>query len=101
LCTPIVDNAFPRIDSIALSQIQGARDASPPETPFIYCLAGYYPGSTIDAPTVTAKVYIDLAQQALDDAVKVVDNYRSGELDAFSQSLSGAGIGLFTDAIQP
>ena len=63
--------------------------------------ARHYVGSTADAPTDTAKVYIDLARQSLDDAVKAVDHYMSGELEAFSQSLSDAGIGLFTGAIQP
>ena len=64
-------------------------------------MARRYVGSTTDAPTDTAKVYIDLARQSLDDAVKAVDNYMSGELEAFSRSLSDAGIGLFTGAIQP
>jgi photosystem II stability/assembly factor-like uncharacterized protein len=63
-------------------------------------MARRYVGSTVDAPTVTAKVYIDLARQSLDDAVKAVDNYMSGELDRFSQSLSDAGIGLFSGSIQ-
>ena len=64
-------------------------------------MARRYVGSTADAPTDTAKVYVDLARQSLDDAVKAVDSYMSGELEPFSQSLSNAGIGLFTGAIQP
>jgi photosystem II stability/assembly factor-like uncharacterized protein len=64
-------------------------------------MAMYYVGSTADVPTDTAKIYVDMARRALDEAVKAVDNYMAGELEAFSQSLSDTGIGLFTDAIQP
>jgi photosystem II stability/assembly factor-like uncharacterized protein len=64
-------------------------------------MAMYYVGSTADVPTDTAKIYVDMARQALDEAVKAVDNYMAGELETFSQSLSDTGIGLFTDAIQP
>ena len=64
-------------------------------------LAMYYVGSTADVPTETAKIYVDMARQALDEAVKAVDNYMAGDLETFSQSLSDSGIGLFTDAIQP
>ena len=64
-------------------------------------MAMYYVGSTADVPTKTAKVFVDIARQALDEAVKAVDNYMAGELETFSQSLSDTGIGLFTDAIQP
>ena len=53
-----------------------------------------------DVPTETAKIYVDMARQVLDEAVKAVDNYMAGELETFSQSLSDTGIGLFTDAIQ-
>lgn len=60
-----------------------------------------YVGSTADVPSAAAKIYVDLARQALDDAVKAVDIYMAGELDTFRQSLSDAGIGLFTGAIQP
>jgi photosystem II stability/assembly factor-like uncharacterized protein len=64
-------------------------------------MAMYYVGSTADVPTDTAKIYVDMARQALDEAVKAVDNYMAGELETFSQSLSDTGIGLFTDALQP
>jgi hypothetical protein len=64
-------------------------------------MAQDYVGSTADAPSAAAKIYVDLARQALDDAVKAVDIYMAGELDTFRQSLSDAGIGLFTGAVQP
>jgi len=64
-------------------------------------LAKNYVGSTADAPSTTAGIYVDRARQALDDAVRAVDNYMAGELETFSQALSEAGIGLFTGAIQP
>jgi hypothetical protein len=64
-------------------------------------MAMYYVGSTADVPTDTAKIYVDMARRALDEAVKAVDNYMAGELETFSQSLSDTGIGLFTDALQP
>ncbi len=64
-------------------------------------MAQDYVGSTADAPSAAAKIYVDLARQALDDAVKAVDIYMAGELDTFRQSLPGAGIGLFTGTVQP
>jgi len=64
-------------------------------------MAMYYVGSTADVPSATAQVYVDLAGRALDDAVRALDDFMSGELEPFSRSLSGAGIGLFSGAIQP
>jgi len=64
-------------------------------------MAMYYVGSTADVPTATAKIYVNMARRALDEAANAVDNYMAGELETFSQSLSDSGIGLFTDAIQP
>jgi photosystem II stability/assembly factor-like uncharacterized protein len=64
-------------------------------------LAMYYVGSSVDAPTPTARIYVDQARRALDEAVKAVDDFMNSELDAFSRALSEAGIGLFTGSIQP
>jgi photosystem II stability/assembly factor-like uncharacterized protein len=64
-------------------------------------LAMNYVGSTRDAPTATASVYIDLARESLEQAVAAVDEYMNGDLSAFRQSLANAGIGLFSSAIEP
>jgi hypothetical protein len=57
--------------------------------------AGNYTGSSQDAPTSTAAVYHDLARQALEEALAAVDEFMTGKLDVFSQSVADAGIGLF------
>jgi hypothetical protein len=54
-----------------------------------------YTGSSQDAPTSTAAVYHDLARQALEEALAAVDEFMTGKLNAFSQSVANAGIGLF------
>jgi len=64
-------------------------------------MAKYYVGSTDDAPTVTAELYVEQARAALAEGVKAVDKYMAGELTAYSRTLSEAGIGLFSGAIQP
>jgi photosystem II stability/assembly factor-like uncharacterized protein len=58
-------------------------------------MAGRYVGSTADSPSATARIYVDRARQALDDALRAVDNYMAGDLESFSRALSEAGIGLF------
>ena len=60
-------------------------------------MAMYYVGSSADAPTATAEVYIATARKALDEALQAVDVYMDGDLAAFSQALADAGIGLFAE----
>jgi hypothetical protein len=62
-------------------------------------MAMYYVGSTRDAPTPTARVYVEQARQDLDAATAAVDLFMAGELEAFRQALSDAGIGLFASSI--
>jgi hypothetical protein len=64
-------------------------------------MAMHYVGSSDDAPSQTADVYIDLARRSLDEATQAIDLYMNTELPAFRQSLSDAGIGLFTSSIEP
>ncbi|MCJ7815312.1 MAG: hypothetical protein MUP31_04585, partial [Xanthomonadales bacterium] len=64
-------------------------------------LAMHYVGSSNDAPSQTADVYIELARQSLDDAIGAVDQFMNVELPAFRQSLSDAGIGLFNSSMEP
>ena len=61
-------------------------------------MAMYYTGSSNDAPTATAEIYIAAARQALAEANAAVDRFMAGELARFSQSVADAGIGLFTVA---
>jgi photosystem II stability/assembly factor-like uncharacterized protein len=62
-------------------------------------MAMYYVGSTRDAPSPTARVYVEQARQDLDAATAAVDLFMAGELEAFRQALSDAGIGLFASSI--
>jgi photosystem II stability/assembly factor-like uncharacterized protein len=62
-------------------------------------MAMYYVGSTRDAPSPTARVYVEQARQDLDAATVAVDLFMAGELEAFRQALSDAGIGLFASSI--
>jgi len=64
-------------------------------------LAMFYVGSSSDAPTATADVYIQLASRALDEAVNEADGYLAEELASFSRSVADAGIGLFQLSGQP
>ena len=54
-----------------------------------------YTGSSKDAPTATAAVYHDLARQGLEEALATLDEFMTGKIDPFSQSVADAGIGLF------
>ena len=62
-------------------------------------MAMYYVGSTRDAPTPTAQVYVEQARQDLDTATAAVDLFMADELEAFRQALKDAGIGLFASSI--
>jgi hypothetical protein len=64
-------------------------------------MAMNYVGSSGDAPTPTADVYIKLAAQTLDEAWTDLDRYMAEDLASFSRSVSGAGIGLFQSSALP
>ena len=59
-------------------------------------LAQYYVGSTWDAPTETAAVYIELARVTLDDALEALNRFMSEDVAAFGSAVGDAGIGLFS-----
>ncbi len=58
--------------------------------------AQYYVGSTWDAPTATAEIYINQAQVALDVARDALNHFMNEEAAAFGRALDNAGIGLFS-----
>jgi hypothetical protein len=61
--------------------------------------ATHYVGSTRDAPTQTAQVYVEQARTSLASALAAVDRFMAEELEPFRQSLSDAGVGLFASSI--
>jgi hypothetical protein len=62
-------------------------------------MARYYVGSSKDAPSETAEVYIEQARESLNAAIGTIDNFMNLELQAFRQALAEAGIGLFTRSV--
>ncbi|MCU0989992.1 MAG: hypothetical protein MUE63_10505, partial [Xanthomonadales bacterium] len=63
-------------------------------------LAMGYVGSSRDAPTPTAEVYVQAARQALAAATAELERFAESELADFGQAVSAAGIGLFGGAGQ-
>jgi hypothetical protein len=61
-------------------------------------MAQYYVGSTWDAPTNTAKVYIEQARATLNDALEALNRFMNDEVAAFGSAVDDAGIGLFSPA---
>jgi photosystem II stability/assembly factor-like uncharacterized protein len=61
-------------------------------------LAGYYIGSTKDAPTATALSYVEAARAALELGQSELQRFLEDEVAALSQALSDAGIRLFSGA---
>ena len=59
-------------------------------------MARNYVGSTWDAPTDTAEVYVEQARTALDDALEALNQFMAGEVTAFAKAANQAGIGLFS-----
>jgi len=59
-------------------------------------MAQYYAGSTWDAPTDTAEVYIEQARTTLDDAREALNRFMSEDVAAFGSAVNDAGIGLFS-----
>ncbi len=59
-------------------------------------MAQFYVGSTWDAPTETAQIYIDQARAALDGAREELNRYMNEEIAAFGIAVDKAGIGLFS-----
>ena len=62
-------------------------------------LANWYVGSTNDAPTATALLYVEQARLSLDTARVALDRFMKEELEPFRQLLADAGIGLFATSI--
>ena len=58
-------------------------------------MARYYVGSSNDAPTSTARVYVEHARQSLEEAETDLDRFLSTDLADFSRAVADAGIGLF------
>jgi hypothetical protein len=54
-----------------------------------------YVGSSRDAPTPTAAVYVQAAREALAAAAAELDRFEAADLAEFSRAVSAAGIGLF------
>jgi hypothetical protein len=63
-------------------------------------LASFYVGSTRDAPSPTAQAYIEAARQSLAAAEQSLARFMSEDLAPFSQAVSRAGIGLFSNTNQ-
>jgi hypothetical protein len=59
-----------------------------------------YVSSTYDAPSSTALLQIELARNALAEAVAELDRFMANDLAQFSRAVSDAGIGLFSRAGQ-
>jgi hypothetical protein len=59
-------------------------------------MAQYYAGSTWDAPTDTAEVYIEQARTTLDGAREALNRFMSEDVAAFGSAVNDAGIGLFS-----
>ncbi len=58
-------------------------------------MAQYYVGSTWDAPTDTAAIYIEQARVSLDEAREALNRFMSEDVAAFGSAVDEAGIGLF------
>ena len=58
-------------------------------------MAQSYVGSTWDAPTDTAEVYIEQARATLDDAREALNRFMNEDVAAFGNAVDDAGIGLF------
>jgi len=58
-------------------------------------MAQYYIGSSTDAPTATAKVYVDLANRSLKEAEAAVEQFMTSDLADFRSAVAAAGIELF------
>jgi len=61
-------------------------------------MAQYYAGSTWDAPTDTALVYIAQARVTLNDALEALNRFMNEDVAAFGDAVNNAGIGLFSPA---
>jgi photosystem II stability/assembly factor-like uncharacterized protein len=59
-------------------------------------MAQYYVGSTWDAPTDTAEIYVEQARAALHDALEALNHFMDKEVSTFGAAVNQAGIGLFS-----
>jgi len=58
-------------------------------------MAQYFVGSTWDAPSDTAAIYIEQARVSLDEAREALNRFMSEDVAAFGSAVDEAGIGLF------
>ncbi len=56
--------------------------------------AAFYAGSNDGAPSPAARVYLDIARNALSEATGKVNEFMTGELDELRKSVAAAGISL-------
>jgi photosystem II stability/assembly factor-like uncharacterized protein len=61
-------------------------------------LAMGYVGSSLDAPTPTAEVYVEAARQSLAAATAELQRFEAADLAEFSSAVDAAGVGLFGSA---
>jgi photosystem II stability/assembly factor-like uncharacterized protein len=64
-------------------------------------MAQYYVGSRHAAPSTTAAQYVAVAEQSLDEAQAVWNDFLAGELADFGRAVQAAGIGLFSGVANP
>ncbi len=91
VCLPVVSQAA--LDAGLLEGLS-ARSLGPAAVSRIG-LAQYYVGSTWDAPTDTAAIYIEQARVSLDEAREALNRFMSEDVAAFGSAVDEAGIGLF------
>jgi photosystem II stability/assembly factor-like uncharacterized protein len=61
-------------------------------------LARAYTGSTVGAPSPTARAYAELARESLQQGLAAVNEFVGGELAEFREAVTAAGIGLLAPA---
>lgn len=62
-------------------------------------MAQSYVGSSANAPTPTAEVYIELARQAMDQGLESLERFMNEDLARFIEAVEEAGIGLFKSPV--
>jgi hypothetical protein len=61
-------------------------------------IAQYYIGSSLDAPTPASAAYVQLAENALQLALKGLNGLLAGDLASYRADVAAAGIGLLSAA---
>jgi hypothetical protein len=59
-------------------------------------MATWYVGSSPDAPSATARAYVDDARRTLDAALGELNGFLAGELSEFRRAVEAAGLGLLS-----